>query len=251
MRSVNLYQFNGDPRVPRPLRQTLLETFEFCNTVIRPYYRNVADAVLTQAQQKGFRTIVELGAGHAPLTRLMVEDPRGADRQFVVCDLIPAVAQYRELEQRYPGRVTALTESVDFTQPRPWDPTTLLVLCAAIHHVPTATRCGVLQALSGSGGGVMVFVPVRKHWLSLLLSVSVVFPALALPLLRLGTPGTLRRLLWCWLLPAVPLMAAWDGLGGSLRQWTDAEWRQALAPQAEAGRVPTIVNGVNEQLVAW
>ena len=49
MKSVNLYQFNADPRVPRPLRQTLLETFEFCNTVVRPYYKKVADAALDYA----------------------------------------------------------------------------------------------------------------------------------------------------------------------------------------------------------
>ena len=66
MKSVNLFQFNADPRVPRPLRQTLLETFEFCNTVLRPYYKQVADAALDYAAQKQLGTIVELGAGHAP-----------------------------------------------------------------------------------------------------------------------------------------------------------------------------------------
>ena len=144
----------------------------------------------TTPRQKQLRTIVELGAGHAPLTRLMVEDPRSAGMQFVVCDLIPAVEQYRELEGRYPGRIRALTESVDFTQPRNWGPATLLVLCAAIHHVPTSSRGAFVKSLSDSAGGVLVYVPVRKTWLSLLLSVSVVFPALALPIVSFAKPAS-------------------------------------------------------------
>ena len=85
MKSVNLYQFNADPRVPRPLRQTLLETFEFCNTVVRPYYGKSPTPVGV-CREKATGTIVELGAGHAPLTQLMVNDPRSKGMQFVVCD---------------------------------------------------------------------------------------------------------------------------------------------------------------------
>ncbi len=252
MKSVNLYQFNADPRVPRPLRQTLLETFEFCNTVVRPYYKKVADAALEYAGQKRLTTIVELGAGHAPLTQLMVNDPRAKDMRFVVCDLIPAVAQYRELEQRYPGRVQTLSESVDFSQPRAWGPQTLLVLCSAIHHIPTESRAALIKTLSDSAGGVLVYVPIRKTWLSLLMSVFVVFPALALPIVSFAKPGKLRRFLWCWLLPAVPLMAWWDGLGGSLRQWEDREWREAFASQhLDGSRQLVIKNWVNSQMVAW
>lgn len=252
MKSVNLFQFNADPRVPRPLRQTLLETFEFCNTVVRPYYQKVADAALEFAARKQLSTIVELGAGHAPLTRLMVDDPRSEGIRFVVCDLIPAVDQYRDLERRYPGRIQALPESVDFARPRNWGPQALLVLCSAIHHVPTASRAALIKSLSDSAGGVLVFVPIRKTWLSLLMSVFVVFPALALPVVSFAKPGKLRRFLWCWLLPAVPVMAWWDGLGGSLRQWEDREWRAAFAVQQLDGtRQLVIKNWLNSQMVAW
>ncbi len=251
MKTVNLYQFNGDPRVPRPWRQCLLEIYEFCNTAVRPFYREAAEAAIGRARDKGLDTIVELGAGHGPLTRLMVEDPRAEGLRFVVCDLIPAVDQYQELERRYPGKVTAITESVDFSRPREWGRGALLLLCAAIHHVPDEARSEVIRAMSVSAGGVMVFVPVRKTWLSLVLSLLIVFPALALPIGFIKRPGTLRRILWCWLLPVVPLMAGWDALGGVLRQWSDVQWRCAIAEQTGGNRKPEINNGLNQQMIAW
>lgn len=234
-----------------PWRQCLLETYEFCNTVVRPFYKQVADSAITYARERGLDTIVELGAGQGPLTRLMVEDPRADGLKFVVCDLIPAVDQYQELEQRYPGRVTAINESVDFSKPRDWGPNTLLLLCAAIHHVPEEARGEVIRAMSVSAGGVMVFVPVRKTWFSLLLSMSIVFPALALPVGMFNRPGKLRRLVWCWVVPVVPAIAGWDGLGGALRQWTDRQWRSAIAEQTGGDRQPRITNGWNQQMVAW
>ena len=252
MPTINLFQFNGNPRVPVAIRQTLLETFEFCNEVLRPFYPRVVESVLARAKQKGFDTIVELGAGHAPLTRLMVEDPRFAGMKFVVCDLIPAEAEYESLQRRYADRVTAITEPVDFSQPRSWGPKSLLVLCAAIHHVPSSARGQVVKAFTDAAGGVMVFVPVRKHWLSLLLAMCMVFPALTLPVALLRRPGRLRRFLFCWILPLVPLMACWDGIGGSLRQWNEREWREAFTAQKiPAARSLQIMNWPNSQMIAW
>jgi len=251
LKTFNVYQFNADPRLPTPLRQTLLETFEVCNEVLASFYVEVSNEVLAFARSRGLKNIVELGAGHAPLTRLLVDNPESHGLNFVICDLIPAVEQYQELELKYPGRVTALTESVDFSTTRAWPPSTLLVLCAAIHHVPTQKRPALVHALSLSADSVMVFAPVRKTWLSVLLAMAIIFPAIALPILLWKKPGRLRRVLWCWLVPVIPLIALWDGFGGSLRQWNEREWREVLAREAGEQREPFLKHWGNRQLVAW
>jgi len=251
LKTFNVYQFNADPKLPSPLRQSLLETFEVCNEVLASFYADVAREVLADARAHGLKNIVELGAGHAPLTRLMVNDPASQGLHFVICDLIPAVEQYEELARQHPERITALSESVDFSVPRTWPAETLLVLCAAIHHVPTQTRPAIIHALSMSADRVMVFAPVRKTWRSLFLSMSIFFPAVALPLLLWNKPGSLRRLLWCWLIPVVPLIALWDGFGGSLRQWSDREWLEVLASETAKERKPLLKHWGNRQLVAW
>jgi hypothetical protein len=211
----------------------------------------VAAAVLDYALDHSFRTVVELGAGTAPLTRILAEDRRAKELRFVVCDLVPDRVLYRDLEQRYPGRVTARTESVDFRKGQSWEPATLLVVSAAMHHVPADERPGVIETLNKSADGVMVFAPVRKSCLSLLLSGLAVFPAFCLPVCYLGRRGRLRRLLWCWLVPLVPAMVLWDAIGGCLRQWTDSEWREALLRQLGNERGLTIQSWTCGQMVAW
>jgi hypothetical protein len=226
MQTRDAFQFNASPRTPAVLHRTLIEVIEFCNGRFRPYYAQVVERILAHVRTHHFDTVVELGAGSAPLTRRLVEHPDARDLRFVVCDLIPDADLYHELETRHPGRITGLTEPVDFGQPRDWGPRTLLVLCATFHHVPRRVRPQVLAALVESAGGAMFFAPVRKTWRSLAGALLVLVPALLLPVVYLGRPGRLRRLFWCWVLPIVPMMMLWDGVGGCLRQWDADDWQR-------------------------
>jgi hypothetical protein len=227
MKTLNAFQFNACPQIPPVLHRTQMEVVELCNARFRDYYPMVADAALQRAVDGGFTTIVELGAGCGPLTERMAADLRAADLRFIVCDLIPDRAAFRRLIDRFPGRVEAIEEPVDFSQRRDWGPKTLLLLSAAFHHVPVERRLGVLEALTSSAGGVMIFSTVRKTPWCLLTAPLVVIPSLLLPIAFWKRPGRLRRILWCWLLPLVPLMSMWDAVGGCLRQWSGSDWKAA------------------------
>jgi hypothetical protein len=204
-----------------------MEIVEFCNARFRSYYPLLADAALKRATAEGFTTIVELGAGCGPLTERMAADPRSAGIRFIVCDLIPDRAAFRRLANRFPDRVEAIYEPVDFSECRDWGPKSLLLLSAAFHHVPVERRSDVLRTLRESAGGVMIFSTVRKTMWCLLTAPLVVFPALLLPIAFRHRPGRLRRILWCWLLPIAPLMMMWDAIGGCLRQWSRSDWQSA------------------------
>jgi len=248
---MHLFEFNDHPSVPVAVRKTLLEQLESCNTIFRPYYRQVSEAVLSHASESDAKMIVELGAGTAPLSKLMAEDAGSEGIRLVACDLFPDKAAYRELETRYPDKVTGMEDPVDFGQPRRWPPSTVLVLCAAMHHVPSQLRPAVIEALSASADQVMVFEPVRKTALSMFFVLFGVFPPLLLPLCYLHKPGRLRRLLWCWLLPVVPVMTLWDALVGCLRQWNDHDWQEAFAESSSGQRKPVVNSAVHSQVVTW
>jgi len=234
-----------------PIRKTMFEILECCNTNFRPLYVHVAKDVIRLAREHGLTHIVELGAGTAPMTKALAEDPDATGLQLTACDLVPDVEAYHELERRYPGRVTAITTPVDYSQPHDWGPSALLLLVGTFPGVPAEIRPRVLAALTQSSKLVMVYEPLRKSAFSILMSICSLVPGLALPLVWINRPGRLRRFLWCWIVPAAPLLYMLDGLRWCLRCLTSAEWRRALAPELGGSRTLSIESGPNSQVVIW
>jgi hypothetical protein len=252
MRWPHLFEFMDLEATPQSLRSTLREILECGNNrPFRPYYEWAADQVLRAAKAGGFTTLVELGAGTAPITRLIAEDARSEGLCLVPCDLNPDRAAYEALAARFPGKVVPHQEPVDFGRPRQWPPRTLLYLSGTFHHIPPAGRDAVIRSLTDSAGRVMVFEPLRKTAASVLFVIPSIVPALLLPLWMIGRPGRLRRFLWCWLVPVAPLMFWWEGIVSCLRMWTDAEWhdaiRRVLGPGGQVGVTSTLFC----QSVSW
>lgn len=225
MRLPHLFEFMDVAWLPSGLRATMRDILECGNSKpFRPYYDWVADEVLRVTADGRYQRIVELGAGTAPITRHLARDPRSDGLSLIVCDGNPDEPAYRELQSRYPDKVDPRYEPVDFSQPHSWGPGTLLVLSGTFHHIPARQRPQVLETLDQSADRVMIFEPLRKTLSSILFVFLSLFPALLVPLWYLGRPGRLRRVLWCWLVPMVPLMFWWDGIASCLRMWTREQW---------------------------
>jgi hypothetical protein len=248
----HLFEFMDQDWLPSSLRGTLREILLCaCNKPFRPYYAWVADEVLRAAKAGGFTTLVELGAGPAPITRLLARDPRSDGLRLVPCDINPDPPAYDQLAKRCPGKVVPRYDPVDFSQPQQWEPHTLLYLSGAFHHIPPQHRAGILTSLTNSAGRVMVFEPLRRTAGSMLFVLASIVPALVLPAWLVARPGRLRRLFWCWLVPVAPLMFWWEGIVSCLRMWTDQEWRQALGPSPGPGRQADVRSSTFCQVVAW
>jgi hypothetical protein len=202
-------------------------------------------------KDEDYENVVELGAGTAPITRLLAEDPSSNCVRLIVCDNRPDAATYADLEQRFPGRVIPRYEPVDFSKPQAWPPKTIVYLSGTFHHVPEDVRLDVLATLTKSSDRVVIIEPLRKT----LLSIGFVFlstvPAFILPLWYLRRPGTLRRFFWCWLVPIAPIMFWWDGVASCLRMWTETEWRANLHHVLPPGKQAVMRRTLFSQLVAW
>lgn len=247
---MHLFEFNDLPVLPESIRATLRDLCELCNSGFRSFNHEVAKQVLDRAREQGSRTIVELGAGTAPITRILAADPAAKGMTLVPCDLLPDLDAYRELAAAHPDSVRPCEESVDYTRPKSWGPGSIAVLVGTFHHIDPRDRDRTLAALSKSADHVMVFEPLRNTPFSMLLSTTAVVPALLLPLAYLGKPGRLRRFLWCWLVPVVPFIFFWDGLVSCMRQWSPKTWLTRLGLAAPT-RQPTIDAGLHSLTASW
>lgn len=247
---MHLFEFNDLPWIPESIRATIRDVCEVCNSGFRSFNHTVAHQALQRARECGADTIVELGAGTAPITRILAADPASQGLVLVPCDLLPDPEAYGRLAMQYPGKVRLLLESIDYTHPGDWGRGALAVLVGTFHHIHPRDRSRTLEALSTSADHVMVFEPLRNTPLSMALTLTAIVPALLLPLAYLHRPGRARRMLWCWLIPVVPLIFMWDGLVSCIRQWSPKRWRRELAA-VTATRSPRIDHGLHSLTVSW
>jgi hypothetical protein len=264
-----LFEFMDHPRTPRVLRETLLDVLDYCNSDFRPYYNEIAQRVVEIADQRGLSTIVELGAGYAPLTSELAcvaensptaESPPTAKnshnaeethRTLIPCDLFPEAETWQRLERQFGKKVQPEYEPVDFTVRRDWGPGVALILCATLHHIHPDRRRETLLALHDSADCILVFEPVRKTPFSMFLVLFAIIPALLTPLFRITRPGRIRRILLCWLVPIVPFMFVWDGLVSCLRQWSPKEWNNFVTSLPQETRRPEVVSTPHSQTIVW
>lgn len=224
---LHLFEFMDHARTPQAIRQTLLDVLDFCNRDFRPHYQDIAAEILRHLKGTPITQVVELGAGTAPITQALAGSDSSEHLRLIPSDLYPEPTLWKKLENQHPKQVQPAYHPVDFTIPQQSVPGSSVVLSATLHHIPTTQRMATLQALAESADLVLIFEPVQKNPVSMFLVLFAVIPALLTPLARWTSPGSVRRVLWCWLVPIVPLMFVWDGLVSCIRQWNRAEWDAA------------------------
>jgi hypothetical protein len=108
MKYLFLFEFMDTAWVPSSLRATIHDVLESClGPAPRRYYEWVAREILNLVED-GSDTIVELGAGNAPITRELAKALSGRKGiSLRVSDLYPNRALYQTLEHEYPTLIKA------------------------------------------------------------------------------------------------------------------------------------------------
>jgi hypothetical protein len=249
--ALYLFEFCDQHWVPAGARECLFEIMDVCNSGLRSFNNRVADAAIALAREAGFDTIVELGAGRAPVTTSLAERSESAGLRLVPCDLTPNEAVYQDLAGRYPDRVEPIYTPVDITEPQNAFNSSVLILAGMMHHIPFGIRFAVIKALSESHSRIAMFEPLKRTPMSIFLTTLAVFPSLWLPITFIRRPGRLRRFFWCWLLPIVPAMFVWDGVTSCLRQWTPREWQEVFARLGDNANHVEIQSGFHSLVITW
>ncbi len=250
MKARYLFEFCDQPWVPNGARECLYETMDACNSGLRSFNRQVAQTVTKMAHNHQLHTIVELGAGRAPITSELVKREDTVGIKIVACDLVPNLAAFRKLATDHPDRVFPIYTPVDLTQPQVALNDAVLVLAGVMHHIPFELRLKVIQTLFATNSQVTIFEPLLRTRLSIFLALLSFFPALLLPLTFFSRPGKMRRFLWCWIIPIAPYMFAWDGVVSCLRQWRMSEWQRVFATLPSQPHVE-FHQGFNSLRMSW
>lgn len=220
---LQLFELEDQPWFPTVVRDLATDYLRFVEHRFRLHLH--ALPVLERAiRESGATRVIDLCSGGAgPVPELIAElRERGVDVPFVLTDLYPNVDALEAVQKGSDGRVSYRAEPVD-ARSVPSDLQGLRTFFNAFHHFRPRDASEILRAAVEAGQPIAVLeIPERslRSILPLLLTPLVVW--LATPFIR---PMTWQRLLFTYLLPAVPLVCVWDGVVSQLRAYRPEELR--------------------------
>jgi hypothetical protein len=187
-------------------------------------YRRVAALLSETLDAAGERRIVDLcsGAGAAILSlRRGLEQSGVGGLSITLTDKYPNLTAWRRAAADGGGVVEYVSEPVDATAV-PRHLKGFRTLFTSLHHFRPDEARALLSDAAASGDGIGAFEYTERNWLVWGVPVLLIplFVWITTPFMR---PFSWRRLLWTYLVPVVPLVAAWDGLVSNLRTYSVEE----------------------------
>lgn len=227
---------------PASLRDAATDFLQFAANV-GAHYRNTVPILRSALQETAARRVVDLcsGGGGPWLTlhRELAREPR-ARLPITLTDLHPNREAFRHAAERTGGVLRGSDEPVDATRvPAALDG--FRTLFGSFHHFRPEAARGILQDAVAKKQGIGVFDASREP--AMLLTV-LLGPLLVLALVPFIRPFRLSRLVWTYLIPALPLLATFDGIVSCLRCYTPDELRalsnglEGVPYHWETGRAP-------------
>ena len=221
MQRRQLIEIHEQPWCPLAVRDGATDCLRLIATVGRQY-RYVLPKLQRALTKTGATRIVDLCAGSGgPWSSIQrhLTSVAGSQVEVLLTDLYPrplAATPATGDHLRY------LAIPVDATK----TPATLAgfrTLFTAFHHFAPATAQAILQDAVDQGEGIAIFEQTRRNGFALLFMLLLAPLAFfATPLIR---PWRLARFFWTYLIPAIPLVLAIDGIVSCLRTYTPDEVR--------------------------
>jgi hypothetical protein len=232
MPRIHLFELEDQPWFPAVLRDAATAYLEFI-AAKSGHAARIAPTIAKALDRAGAKRIVDLGSGGAgPVSGIVaVLASQGRDVRALLTDLYPNLAALARASARSDGRITYRADPVDATRV-PADADGLRTMFNAFHHLrPDAAR-KVLGDAVAARQPIAIVEMLSRHPLQLLgMPLVPLLVALAVPFLR---PLRLAWLPLTYLVPVLPLFAAWDGLVSCLRVYSPAELEE-LTRSLEGG----------------
>lgn len=240
MKRRHLIELEDQSWFPATVRDLATDYLQFIQTRFR-LDRAMAPLVRRLLDESGTARIVDLCSGGSGPLLLLVKDlaDAGVPVRATMTDLYPNVPAFEEIAAQSGGLIGFERRPVDATNV-PSDLTGLRTIFNGFHHLRPADARSVLHAAAAARQPIAIFEASERAWRTLLpMLFTPLFVLLATPFMR---PFLWRRLLWTYLVPAVPFTCFWDGVVSQLRCYSLDELRglcEGSAPMRwEAGQIP-------------
>ncbi|SDX90499.1 hypothetical protein [Hymenobacter psychrophilus] len=228
---LHLFEFEDLPWFPKVIRAGMMDYLRFMISALGTY-SPIVPLLLAALRHTDQTRVLELGAGAGGGTAGVLRDLRAGglpEARVCLTDLYPQPAAWQPLQASTPGLefepapVNALAVPAGLPGFR--------TIFSAFHHFPPAAAEALLADAVRQRTGIGVFEGAGKHWLELLLALTVlpVAQLLITPFIR---PFRLGRLFFTYVVPLIPLFTIWDGCVSILRMYPPAQLL-ALAHRAD------------------
>ncbi|MEM9555652.1 MAG: class I SAM-dependent methyltransferase [Acidobacteriota bacterium] len=226
MPRISLPELEDQPWLPGWLR-------DYTTDCLRFLFGRFVDRTLLDDQLAGLLAatgddeILDLCSGGAGPLLVLLErlEARGCRPRVVLSDLYPNLPAFAAAAASSP-RVTYRAEPLDARRV-PSEPAGVRTMFSALHHFDPSTARSILRDTSVSGRGFAAF-EVAERRLGTLAVVLGLLPLGVLAMTPFLRPFRLRRLIFTYVVPLVPLIVVWDGLASCCRSYSVDELRQLV-----------------------
>ncbi|MCX6120896.1 MAG: hypothetical protein NTX44_04710 [Ignavibacteriales bacterium] len=248
MRRYHLFEWEDQPWLPVVFRDYLTDHLQLAlgSGYVRPLHQAIADILYRSMQKLGTNEIVDLcSGGGGPL--LAVQRYMRTEMNFetivTLTDLYPNLKAFERAELSANGNVKTFRKPLSAFDV-PSSLTGIRTLFTAFHHFKPSEAKRILLDACAKRCGIAIFEPFERSFkMAYLMGYSSIVRSLLLTP-KIGRMS-FERFLITYVLPAAPLIFAWDGIVSSLRSYTVPELLElATTPESddytwEAGQVPT------------
>jgi len=240
---LHLFELEDQPWFPKTVRDLSTDYLHFMESTFelhRPVVALLVDALRATRSEH----VVDLCSGGAgPVTALqkaLVSE--GFAVRFTLTDRFPNLPAFEQAAATAPDAIGFISDPVD-ARAVPAGLTGFRTLFNSFHHFRPADAVAVLRDAARARQPIGVFeIPDRRLPAMLpFFFLTPIMVALATPFIR---PFRLRRLLWTYFVPLVPLTCWWDGAVSALRAYTATELKRladevrVVGYEWRAGQVP-------------
>ncbi len=178
---------------------------------------------------EGHDAFLDMASGSATHIRQFLHDSEKSGQAFpkaLISDLYPSQARFSETESAFPGRAQAVSVPVDASQAPAEYKRLPRSIFSAFHHLNPDLARRVLNDAAQHAEGLFIYEPHPRSIRNLLANL----PGLIFGMLSPFLTGKFswKRLLFCTLIPVIPLMLVHDGIVSVLRCYTADEFRAMI-----------------------
>jgi len=226
LRRFHLFEIEDQPWCPDFYRNYLVDYLRYASEALG-LMKPVVPVLERLLRNSGSARIVDLGSGGGGGLPSVARElgKRVPGLSIVLTDLYPNRQALSGIVNEMPEMFRWEARSID-ARAAPADLQGLRTLFLAFHHFRPAEAQSILQSAVDSGAAIAVFEPLERDLLTFVKIALSPFAALLLtPFIR---PYRLGRLVWTYLIPAVPFGVTFDGLVSVLRTYRPHEMRSMI-----------------------
>lgn len=223
-----LFEIHDLPGCPPLIRDAITETLHHA-TVRNDFYGPAVPLLKKMLERLDRREIFDLcSGGSGPLPRIseQLERELGEPVKITLTDLYPNVEAFRKAARESGGRISFIERPVDAAAV-PEDLRGFRTLFTSFHHFGPELAASILRDAAEKREGIGVFEVSGRDFPSFVFMMGAPLAVLkTVPLLK---PLTWKKLLLTYVIPVIPMVAAWDSLASNLRAYSPDELKVLVA----------------------